>query len=64
MRTSSCIQSSTKLRETFRQITQKLGQIAYILVFYKFHFLGFFHWTVSILFFCCVTVKTICIEST
>ena len=24
-----------------------------------FHFLGFFHWTVSNLFFCCVTVKTI-----
>ena len=27
--------------------------------FTAFHFLGSFHWTVSNLFFCCVTVKTI-----
>ena len=25
----------------------RLGQIVYILVFITFHFLGFFHWTVS-----------------
>ena len=37
----------------------RLGQIVYILVFYNIHFLGFFHWTVSNLIFCCVTVKTI-----
>ena len=37
----------------------RLGQIVYMLVFYKIHFLGFFHWTVSNLLFCCVTVKTI-----
>ena len=36
-----------------------LGQIVYILVFYNIHFLDPFHWTVSNLFFRCVTVKTI-----
>ena len=40
----------------------RLGQIVYILVFYNIHFLGFFHWTVSNLFFCSVTVKTIYID--
>ena len=56
-----------KVRETFRQITQKLWATKTWdlnkLFIYKslitFHFLGFFHWTVSNLFFCCVTVKTI-----
>ena len=37
----------------------RLGQIVQKLVFYNIHFRGFFHWTVSNLFFCCVTVKTI-----
>ena len=36
-----------------------LAQIFYILVFYNIHFLAFFHWKVSNLFFCCVPVKTI-----
>ena len=61
------IQSSAKLRETFRQITQKLGatktwdfdKLFIYLSFTTFHFLGFFHWTVSNLIFSCVTVKTI-----
>ena len=37
--------------ETVGHKNLKLGQIVYILVFYNFHFLGFFHWTVSNLFF-------------
>ena len=37
--------------ETVGHKDLKLGQIVYILVFYNFHFLGFFHWTVSNLFF-------------
>ena len=37
----------------------RLGQTVYISVFYKFHFLAFFHWTVSNLIFGYVTVKTI-----
>ena len=39
----------------------RFGQIVCILVFYNIHFCGFFHWTVSYLFFCacyCVTKKT------
>ena len=32
------IQSSIKLRETFRQITQRLGEIVYVLVFYNISF--------------------------
>ena len=51
------------LCETFQQIhvhcnsetvghkDLKFGQIVYILVSYNIHFLGFFHWTVSNLFF-------------
>ena len=62
-----CIQSSTKVRETFWQITQKLwatktwdlNKLFMYKSFITFHFLGFFYWTVSNLFFCCVTVKTI-----
>ena len=38
------------------------GKIVYVQVFYNIHFLGFFHWTVSNLFFCW-TVKTIYILS-
>ena len=61
------IQSSTKVRETFRQITQKLcprqtrdlDKLFIYLSFIAFHFLGFFHWTIFNLSFCCVTVKTI-----
>ena len=45
--------------ETVGHKDLRLGQIVYILVFYNIHFLGFFHWTVSNLFFCCLTVKTI-----
>ena len=45
--------------ETVGHKDLRLGQIVWKLVFYKIHFLGFFHWTVSNLFFCCVTVKTI-----
>ena len=37
--------------ETVGHKDLNLGQIAYILLFYKFHFLGFFHWTVFNLFF-------------
>ena len=37
----------------------RLKQIVYILAFYNIPFLGFFHWTVSNLFFFCVIVKTI-----
>ena len=44
--------------ETVGHKDLKRGQIVYILVFYNIHFLGFFHWTVSNLIFCCVTVKT------
>ena len=44
------------MRETLRQITRetvghkdlRLGQIVHKLVFYNIHFLGFFHWTVSV----------------
>ena len=51
-------QSSTKMRETFRQITQKLWatktwQWENLFAYYSsitFHFLGFFHWTVSNIF--------------
>ena len=32
------------------------GRIIYVLVFYNIHFLGFFHWTVSNLFFCAVFI--------
>ena len=46
--------------ETVGHKDLRLGQIVYILVFYNIHFLGFFHWTVSNLFLCCVTVKTVC----
>ena len=61
------IQSSAKVRETFRQITQKLGatkswdfdKLFIYWSFTTFHFLGFFHWMVSNLIFSCVTVKTI-----
>ena len=61
------IQSSTQVHETFRQITQKLwatktwelDKLFKNKSFKTFHFLGFFHWAVSNLFFCCVTVKTI-----
>ena len=61
------IQSFTKVHETFRQITQKLWatktwNLDKSFIFYyfiTFHFLGFFHWTVSNLYFWCVTVKTI-----
>ena len=62
------IQSSTNVRETFQQITQKLwatktrdlDKLFKNQSLITFHFLGFFHWTVSNSFFCCVTVKTIC----
>ena len=37
--------------ETVGHKDLRLGQIVYILVFYNIHFLGFFHWTVSNLFF-------------
>ena len=38
----------------------RFGKIVHILlVFYNIHFLGFFHWTVSNLFLCSVTVNTI-----
>ena len=61
------IQSSTKVRETFRKITQKLwatktwdlDKLFKNQSLIRFHFLGFFYWTVSNLFFCCVTMKTI-----
>ena len=45
--------------EAMGQKYLRLGQTVYILVFYKFYFLGFFHWTVSNLIFGYVTVKTI-----
>ena len=59
---SVSIQSSTKVCETFRQITQKLwatktwdlDKLFIYQSFITFHFLGFFHWAVSNLFFCCV----------
>ena len=65
------IQSSTKVRDTFRQITQKLwatetpdlDKLFKNYSFITFHLLGFVCWTVSSLFFCCVTVKTIYIYS-
>ena len=55
------------MRDTFRQIIQKLlatktWDLEKLFIYYSFitfHFLGFFHRTVSNLFFCCVTVKTI-----
>ena len=55
---------SKKLRNCGHSLTDlRLGQIVYISVFKTFRFLGFFHWTVSNLFFlCCVycmKVKTI-----
>ena len=57
----------SSVRETFRQITQKLcttetrdlDKLFIYWCFITFHFLGFFHWTVSNLFFCCVIVQTI-----
>ena len=66
------ISTNLKARETFRQMTlQKLwatktwhfhNLFLYIGLLWKFHFLAFFHWTVSNLFFWCrvycVTVKT------
>ena len=53
------IQSSTKVRETFRKITQKLwatktwdlDKLFKNQSLIRFHFLGFFYWTVSNLFF-------------
>ena len=42
--------------ETVGHKDLRLGQIVYILVFYNIHFLGFFHWTVSYLFFCAVFI--------
>ena len=65
------IQISTKVRDTFRQITQKLwateapdlDKLFKNYSFITFHLLGFVYWTVSSLFFCCVTVKTIYIYS-
>ena len=64
---ASSMQSSTKVRDKFREITQKLWatktwDVDKLYIYYSFitfHFLGFFHWTVSNLFLCCVTVKTI-----
>ena len=61
------IQSSTKVRETFWQITLKLWatktwDLDNLFIYYSFitlHFLSFFHWTVSNLIFCCLTVKMI-----
>ena len=61
------IQSCTKVRETFRQITQKLwatktwdlDKFFKNQSFITFHFLGFFPSTVYNLFFSCVTLKTI-----
>ena len=38
--------------ETVGHKDKILGHIVYILVFLTFHFLGFFHWTVSNVFFC------------
>ena len=54
-RYGASIQSSTKVRETFRQITQKLWvtktwDLEKLFIYYSFitfHFLGFFHRTVS-----------------
>ena len=54
--------SSTKERETFRQIAHKLSATKtwdLDKLFILFFLFGFFHWTVSNLFFCCVTVKKI-----
>ena len=56
-----------KVRETFRQITQKLWATKTwdLHKFFKnqsfitFHFLGFFPWTVYNLFFSCLTLKKI-----
>ena len=53
------IENSTKVREMFRQITQKLwatkiwdlDKLFIYKSFITIHFLGFFHWTVSNLFF-------------
>ena len=41
---------STNNSETVGHKDLRCGQTVYILVFYNFHFLGFFHWTVSNLF--------------
>ena len=45
--------------ETVGHKDLRLGQIVKKLVFYNISFSWLFHWTVSNLFFCCVTVKTI-----
>ena len=45
--------------ETVGHKDLRLWQIVYVLSFITFHFLGFSHWTVSNLFLCSVTVKTI-----
>jgi len=50
---------SANSSETVGHKDLRLGQTVYILVFYTFHFLGFFHWTVSNLFFFFFSVKTI-----
>ena len=54
---------SAKNSETVDLTDLRLGQIVHISVFKTFRFLGFFHWTVSNLFFVCcvycVKVKTI-----
>ena len=58
------IKSSTKVRETFRRITQKLWatktwDLEKLFTYYSFitfHFLDFFHWTGSNLFFCAVFI--------
>ena len=50
---------SAKNSETMGHKDLTLGKIVYTLVFYNIHFLGFFHRTVSNLFFCWVTMKTI-----
>ena len=42
--------------ETVGHKDLRFGQIVYILVFYNIHFLGFFHWTVSNVFFCSVFI--------
>ena len=49
------LQRCVKLWPTKTWDLDKLFDLSFI----TFHFLGFFHWTVSNLFFCCVTVKTV-----
>ena len=53
---------SANKSETVGHKDVRFGQIVYILVFYNIHFLGFFHGTVSNVFFGgqvdCVTTKT------